>query len=124
LLEGDDSYGDYGLGCLLELRLRPLLVFHIHISPSTSSGQRNCASWTSQPQKSVTLLSQLGGEATESIRDMWWHWPKNRILKSDCFSTHLYQCSVFVFLAPHVRRSTIFENYDVFKPASVRICTF
>jgi hypothetical protein len=59
---------------LVELRLRPLLVLHIHISPSTSYKQRNCASWASQPQKSVTLRPQLGGETTKSIRDMWWHW--------------------------------------------------
>jgi len=31
------------------------------ISPSFSSGQRNRAYWASQPQKSVTLQSQLGG---------------------------------------------------------------
>src|SRR5215467_7984081 len=46
--------------------LRPLLVLHIHISPSTSSGQRNCASWASHPQKSVTLQPQPGGETTKS----------------------------------------------------------
>jgi hypothetical protein len=56
---------------------RPLLVLHNNISPSTSSGQRNCASWASQPQKSVTLRPQPGGESTKSIRDMWWHWQKN-----------------------------------------------
>jgi hypothetical protein len=61
-LEEEDSHGDIGLG------LRPLLVLHIHISPSTSSGQRNCASWVSQPQKSVTLRPQPGGEITKSIR--------------------------------------------------------
>jgi hypothetical protein len=49
---------------------------HIHISPSTSSAQRNYALWASQPQKSVTLRPQLGGETTKSIRDMWWHWKK------------------------------------------------
>jgi hypothetical protein len=54
----------------------PLLVLHIHISPSTSSGQRNCASWASHSQKSVTLRPQPGGETTKSIRDMWWHWKK------------------------------------------------
>ena len=32
-----------------------------YISPLTSSGQRNCASWASQPQKSVTLPPQPGG---------------------------------------------------------------
>jgi hypothetical protein len=56
-LEGEDSRGDHGLGSLVELRFKALLVLHIHISPS---GQRNRASWTSQPQKSVTLRPQLG----------------------------------------------------------------
>src|SRR5215469_1837967 len=51
------------------LGLRSLLVLHIHISPSTSSGQRNCVSWASQPQKSITLRPQPGGETTKSIRD-------------------------------------------------------
>jgi hypothetical protein len=46
-LEGEDSHGDHGLGSLIELRFKPLLVLHIHISPSTPSGQRNCASWAS-----------------------------------------------------------------------------
>jgi hypothetical protein len=63
--------GDHGLGSLVELMLRSLLVLHIHISPSTSSGQRNCASWASQIQKPVTLRAQPGGETTKSIRDMW-----------------------------------------------------
>jgi hypothetical protein len=54
-LEGEDPHGDHGLGSSVELRLRPLLVLHIHISPSTSSGQRNCVSWVCQPQRSVTL---------------------------------------------------------------------
>jgi hypothetical protein len=75
-LEGEDSHGDHGLGSSVELRLRPLLVLHIHVSPSTSSGQRNCDSWASQPQKLVTLRPQPGGETTKSIRDMWWHWKK------------------------------------------------
>jgi hypothetical protein len=55
-----------------------LPVLHIHISQSPSSGQRNRASWTSQPQKSVTLRPQQGGEITQSIRDMWWHRGKER----------------------------------------------
>jgi hypothetical protein len=55
------------------LGLRPLLVVHIHVSPSTSSGQRNRASWAFQSQKSVTLQPQPGRrEITKSIRDMWW----------------------------------------------------
>jgi hypothetical protein len=64
----------------VELRLRPLLVLHIHKSPSTSSGQRNCVSWASQPQESVTLQPQPGGETT---KPMWWHWQKN------CFCTDI-----------------------------------
>ena len=60
------------------LGLRPLLVLHIHISPYTSSGQRNRASQASQPQKSVTLgHNREGGNHEKSIRDMWWHWRKN-----------------------------------------------
>ena len=45
-----------------------LLALHPPRSPLTSSGQRNRASWASQPQKSVTLLSCLGGKATKSTR--------------------------------------------------------
>jgi hypothetical protein len=56
------------------LGLRPLLVLHNHISPSTSSGQRSCASWAFRSKKSVTLRPQPGGETVKSIRDMWWHW--------------------------------------------------
>jgi hypothetical protein len=74
-LEGEDSHGDHGLGSSVEL-IKALLVLHIHISPSTSSGQRNFASWASQPQKSVTLRSQPGRETMKSIRHMWWHWQK------------------------------------------------
>ena len=40
---------------------------------TSSSGQRNCASWASQPQKSVTLLPCPGGSTTKSTNDMWWH---------------------------------------------------
>jgi hypothetical protein len=75
-LEGEDPHGGHGLGSLVQQGLGPLVVLHNHTSPSTSSGQRNCASWASQPQKSVTLRPQPGGETTKSIRDMWWHWGK------------------------------------------------
>jgi len=50
------------------LCLRALLALHPPISPLTSSGQRNPASWASQPQKSVTLLPCLGGKTTQSTR--------------------------------------------------------
>jgi len=46
----------------------PLLALHSPISPLTSSGQRNCASWESQSQKSVTLLPYTGGRTTKSTR--------------------------------------------------------
>jgi len=36
-----------------------------YISPLTPSGQRNCASWASHPQKSVTLPPQPGGGTTK-----------------------------------------------------------
>jgi hypothetical protein len=32
-----------------------------------------------QPRKSVTLRPQPGRETTKSIRDMWWHWKKNKM---------------------------------------------
>ena len=74
-LEGEDSRGDHGLGRLVEFRFKsrpgttsPSITTH------TPSGQRNCASWASQPQKSITILSCPGGRATKSTKDMWWHW--------------------------------------------------
>ena len=81
--EGEDSRGDHGLGKLVEFRfkgppgtpssyinlgLRALLALHAPISPLASSGQRNCASWSSQTQKSVTLLPCPGGRTTKSTR--------------------------------------------------------
>jgi hypothetical protein len=71
-LIGEDSHGDHGLG------LRPLPVLHIHISPSTSSGQCNRASWGSQPRKSVKSQPQPGGETTKSMTDILWHWKKKK----------------------------------------------
>ena len=37
-----------------------------YMSPLTPSGQCNCASWASQPEKSVTLPPQPGGGDHES----------------------------------------------------------
>jgi hypothetical protein len=34
---------------MVDLRLRPLLVRYIHVSPSTNLGQHNCSSWAVQP---------------------------------------------------------------------------
>jgi hypothetical protein len=70
-LEVEYPHSGHGLGSLVELRFKvppgtsyPYITIHsisiyhhplhIHISPSTSSGQRNFASWASQPQESVT----------------------------------------------------------------------
>jgi hypothetical protein len=75
-LEGEDLHGDHGLGSLVKLRFNTPPGTYNHTSPSTSLGQRNCALWASQPQKSITFRPQPGGETTKSIRDMWWHWPK------------------------------------------------
>jgi hypothetical protein len=82
-LDGEDCHGDHGLGRLVELGLRPLLVLHTYILPSTSSGQRNCASWAFQPQTSVTFEPQPGGETTKSTRDMWWYWGKTFLALCD-----------------------------------------
>ena len=74
-LEGEDSRGEHGLGRLVEFRFKaPPGTTSSAITTHTASGQRNCASWTSQPQKSVTLLSCPGGRTTKSTNDMWWHW--------------------------------------------------
>ena len=66
--EGEDSRSDHGLGRLVEFRFKGPPDTTSPISPLTSSGQRNCASWASQPQKSVTLLPCLGGKTTKSTR--------------------------------------------------------
>ena len=74
-LEGEDSRGDHGLGRLVEFRFKaPPGTTSSYITTHTPSGQRNCASRASQPQKSVTLLPCPGGRTTKSTKDMWWHW--------------------------------------------------
>ena len=74
-LEGEDSHGDHGLGRLVEFRFKaPPGTTSSSITTHTSLGQRNCTSWASQPQKSVTLLPCPGGGTTKSTKDMWRHW--------------------------------------------------
>jgi len=76
-LEGEDSRGDHGLGRLVEFRFKaPLGTTSSSITTYTPSGQGKCASWASQPLKSVTLLPCPGGRTTKSTRDIWWHWGK------------------------------------------------
>jgi len=81
-LEGEDPRGDHGLGRLVEFRFKdPPGTTSPSITTNTPSGQRNCASWASQPQKSVTLLPCPGGRTTKSTEDLWWHWKKKKIKK-------------------------------------------
>ena len=52
-LEGEDPHGDHGLGRLVEFRFKaPPGTTSSSITNHTPLGQRNCASWASQPQKS------------------------------------------------------------------------
>ena len=78
--EGEDSRGDHGLGRLVEFKFKaPPGTISPSITTHTPSGQRNCASWASQTQKSVTLLPCSGGRTTKSTKDMWWHWREKKI---------------------------------------------
>jgi len=68
-LEGEESRGDNGLGRLVEFRFKaPPGTTSSSINTHTSLGQRNCASWAPQPQKSVTLLPCPGGRTTKSTK--------------------------------------------------------
>jgi len=68
-LEGEHSRGDYCLGRLVECRVKASpATTSSSITTHTPSGQRNCASWASQPQKSVTHLPCLGGRTTKSTK--------------------------------------------------------
>jgi len=74
-LEGEDSCGDHGLGRLVDFRFKaPPGTTSSSVTTHTPSGQRNRASWASQPQNWVTLLPCPGGRTTKSTKDMWWHW--------------------------------------------------
>ena len=53
----------------------------LYISPLTPSGQRNCASWASQPQKSVKLPPQPGGGDHESSYDHVVALEKKKVVK-------------------------------------------
>ena len=103
--EGEDFRGDHGLGRLVEFMFKALLALHPPISSLASSGQRNRASWASQPQKSVTLLPCLGGKTTKSTRTcgvlgeekkaIWWLYsclqPKYvAVARRDTFMVHVF----------------------------------
>ena len=68
--------------------LRALLALHPPISSLTSSGQRNHASWASQPQKSVTLLPCPGGRTTKSIRTFGGIGGKNAFLSYRIYTSN------------------------------------
>ena len=71
-LQGEDTHGVHDLGRLVEFRFKaPPGTTSSSITTHTTSGQRNCALWASQPQKSVTLLPCPGGRTTKSTKDMW-----------------------------------------------------
>jgi hypothetical protein len=93
-LQREDSHGDHGLGSLVELTFKAPPGTPYSYIAITSSGQRNCTSWASQPQKSVTLQPQPGGETTKSIRDMWWHWEKKK-------NSFTHSCTYLLNLLTH-----------------------
>ena len=95
-VEGEDSRGDHGLGRLVEFRFKaPSGITSSSITTHTTSGQRNCASWASQPQKSVTFLPCPGGRTTKSTKDMWWQWEKKIIvINYDNTCILLHMCGV------------------------------
>ena len=57
------------MGRLVEFRFKaPPGTTSSSVTTHTASGQRNCASRASQPQKSVTLLPCPGGRTTKSTK--------------------------------------------------------
>jgi hypothetical protein len=64
---GEDPHSDRSEQPVQFMSKAPPDTPHSHISSLISSPQRNCASWASQPQKSVTLRSQPGGETMKCI---------------------------------------------------------
>ena len=78
-LKGKIPRSEHGLGRLVEFMFKaPPSTTSSSITTHTPSGQRNCASWASQPQKSGTLLQYPGGRTTKSTKDMWRHWGAGR----------------------------------------------
>jgi hypothetical protein len=61
-LEGEDFHDDHGLGSLVVLGFKAPFCTYFQISPPTSSGQRNCASWVSHPQVGYTSATTGRGD--------------------------------------------------------------
>ena len=66
-LQGENSRYDHRLDRLLEFRFKaPPGTTSSFFTTHTPSAKRNCTSWASQPQKSVTFLPCPGGRTTNS----------------------------------------------------------
>jgi hypothetical protein len=104
--EGEDSLCDHGLCSLVEPRFKaPPGTSYSYITIHLI-GQHNCASWASQPQTSVTLRPQPGGETTKSIRDMWYCGERGNV--------YVYQlhgrCGILTFWLRDASTSLTFSN--------------
>ena len=98
VLEGEDTHGDHGLGRLVEFRFKaPPGTASSSITTHTSSGQRNCATCASQPQKSVTLLPCPRGRTKKSTKDMWWHLKKTMTARKGFWKSLSLQPFPFYF---------------------------
>ena len=84
------------------------------ITTHTPSGQRNCASWASQPQKSVTLLPCPGGRTAKSTKDMWWHWPKKKTEGADSCPQNDGWCES-VYTARTVESTRIYPSKGIYR---------
>ena len=106
-LEGEDSRRDHHLGRLVEFRLKaPSGTTSSSISIHTPLGQRNCASWASHSQKSVTLLPCPGGRTTKSTKDMCLHWTQKKYHEQRGSGIVIWQCATLPMSRYIVLRST------------------
>ena len=80
-----------------------------YISPLTPSRQSNCASWASQPQKSVTLPPQPGGGTTKFRMNMWWHQKKK-----------IRNTGIYLKLTCQQQRTTLWSHVQLLHPS--RLC--
>jgi len=98
--------GWYNLG------LRALLALHPPISPLTSSRQRNCASWASQPEKSVTLLPCPEGRTTKSTRTRGGIGPKKKKKFPTWISPNFTVDSAFKFIGTNGKQKQALPHYE------------
>ena len=85
-----------------------------NISPLIPSGQRNCASWASQPQKSVTLPPQPGGGDHESSYKHVVALEKKKNLFVNWFTTALLTLHIDVLIVcmiPTFLRTELFHRF-------------